>query len=83
MRAVRWARSSPSISTRGAGAGAAELLDLCAITDTLIADADGVDHPADFNDRFVLGLRRYLWNCERSPSRLADHVNADLEVARP
>ena len=25
-----------------------QLLDLCAITDTLIADADGVYHPADF-----------------------------------
>ena len=29
------------------------LLDLCALTDTLIADADGVYHPADFNDRLV------------------------------
>ena len=34
-----------------------QLLDLCAITDTLIADADGVYHPADFNDRLVLGLK--------------------------
>src|SRR6185437_1375666 len=29
------------------------LLDLCALTDTLIADADGVYHPAHFNDRLV------------------------------
>ena len=34
-----------------------QLLDLCAITDTLIADADGVYHPAEFNDRLVLGLK--------------------------
>jgi len=34
-----------------------QLLDLCALTDTLIADADGVCHPADFNDRLVLGLK--------------------------
>jgi DNA invertase Pin-like site-specific DNA recombinase len=33
-----------------------QLLDLCALTDTLIADADGVYHPGDFNDRLVLGL---------------------------
>ena len=32
-------------------------LDLCALTDTLIADADGVYHPAGFNDRLVLGLK--------------------------
>jgi DNA invertase Pin-like site-specific DNA recombinase len=34
-----------------------QLLDLCALTDTLIADADGVYHPGDFNDRLVLGLK--------------------------
>jgi DNA invertase Pin-like site-specific DNA recombinase len=34
-----------------------QLLDLCALTDTLIADTDGVYHPADFNDRLVLGLK--------------------------
>src|SRR6478609_6467472 len=33
-----------------------QLLDLCAITDTLIADADGVYHPVVFNDRPVLEL---------------------------
>ena len=34
-----------------------QLLDLCALTDTLIADGDGIYHPADFNDRLVLGLK--------------------------
>ena len=33
-----------------------QLLDLCALTDTLIADGDGLYHPGDFNDRLVLGL---------------------------
>ena len=29
------------------------LLDLCVVTDTLIGDADGLYHPASFNDRLV------------------------------
>jgi Recombinase/Resolvase, N terminal domain len=33
------------------------LLDLCALVDTLIADADGVYHPAAINDRLLLGLK--------------------------
>jgi DNA invertase Pin-like site-specific DNA recombinase len=33
-----------------------QLLDLCALTDTLIADADGVYHPGNYNDRLLLGL---------------------------
>src|ERR1022692_3455881 len=34
-----------------------QLLDLCALTDTLIADADGIYHPAAVNDRLLLGLK--------------------------
>lgn len=34
------------------------LLDLCGMTDTLIGDSDGIYHPADFNDRLILGLNR-------------------------
>ena len=34
-----------------------QLLDLCALTDTLIADADGIYHPASYNDRLILGLK--------------------------
>jgi DNA invertase Pin-like site-specific DNA recombinase len=30
------------------------LLDMCAITDTLLADNDGVYHPGLFNDRLIL-----------------------------
>ncbi len=33
------------------------LLDLAGLTDTLIADADGVYHPALFNDRLLLGMK--------------------------
>jgi excisionase family DNA binding protein len=40
------------------------LLDLCAVTDTLIADTDGVYHPADFNDRLVLGLKGTMSEAE-------------------
>ena len=32
------------------------LIDLCALTDTLIADFDGIYDPACFNDRLVLGM---------------------------
>src|SRR3954465_8955920 len=34
-----------------------QLLDLCALTSTLIADADGVYSPGEFNDRLLLGLK--------------------------
>jgi DNA invertase Pin-like site-specific DNA recombinase len=33
-----------------------QLLDLCALTNTLIADADGIYHPGLHNDRLLLGL---------------------------
>ena len=33
------------------------LLDLAAMTDTLVADADGVYHPRRFDDRLVLGMK--------------------------
>src|SRR6266571_3269010 len=40
------------------------LLDLAGMTDTLIADADGVYHPAVFNDRLVLGLKGTMSEAE-------------------
>jgi len=33
------------------------LLELCALTDTLILDEDGLYDPAQFNDRLLLGLK--------------------------
>jgi DNA invertase Pin-like site-specific DNA recombinase len=41
-----------------------QLLDLCAVTDTLIADGDGLYHPGDFNDRLVLGLKGTMSEAE-------------------
>jgi DNA invertase Pin-like site-specific DNA recombinase len=35
-----------------------QLLEICALFDTLIADADGVYDPANYNDRLLLGLNR-------------------------
>jgi DNA invertase Pin-like site-specific DNA recombinase len=40
------------------------LLDLCSMTDTLIGDADGIYHPALFNDRLLLGLKGTMSEAE-------------------
>lgn len=40
------------------------LLDLAGMTDTLIADADGVYHPGLFNDRLLLGLKGTMSEAE-------------------
>jgi len=40
------------------------LLDLCALTDTLIADSDGIYHPGLYNDRLVLGLKGTMSEAE-------------------
>src|SRR5690348_15783549 len=55
-----------------------QLLDLCALTDTLIADADGVYHPGDFNDRLVLGLKGTMSEALRRHRRKASY--ADLLI---
>lgn len=46
------------------------LLELCALFDTLIADADGVYNPRDFNDRLLLGLKGTLSEAELHSLRL-------------
>jgi DNA invertase Pin-like site-specific DNA recombinase len=40
------------------------LIDLCGVTDTLIGDADGVYHPANYNDRLLLGLKGTMSEAE-------------------
>src|SRR5215211_3635599 len=40
------------------------LLDLCAMTGTLIADADGIYDLQDFNDRLLLGLKGQISEAE-------------------
>jgi DNA invertase Pin-like site-specific DNA recombinase len=46
------------------------LLDLCALSDTLIFDDDGAYDPNDFNDRLVLGLKGTMSDAERHMMRL-------------
>ena len=41
-----------------------KLLDLAGMTDTLIADADGLYHPAMFNDRLLLGMKGTMSEAE-------------------
>src|SRR3954454_12615514 len=45
-------------------AGWHPLLDLCALTGTLIADSDGIYSPQDFNDRLLLGLKGTMSEAE-------------------
>jgi DNA invertase Pin-like site-specific DNA recombinase len=55
-----------------------QLLDLCALTDTLIADGDGLYHPGLFNDRLVLGLKGTMSEAELHllRSRLTEGLRA-------
>ena len=41
-----------------------QLIDLCALTGTLIADSDGIYAPGDFNDRLLLGLKGTMSEAE-------------------
>lgn len=40
------------------------LLELCAFTDTVIIDEDGIYNPADFNDQLLLGLKGTMSQAE-------------------
>jgi len=40
------------------------LLEICALTDTLILDEDGIYHPGNFNDRLLLGLKGTMSEAE-------------------
>jgi DNA invertase Pin-like site-specific DNA recombinase len=41
-----------------------QLLDVCALTGTLIADSDGIYDPADYSDRLLLGLKGTISDAE-------------------
>ena len=41
-----------------------QLLELCAIFGTLLADADGLYDPTDYHDRLLLGLRGMMNEAE-------------------
>ena len=58
------------------------LLDLCGVTDTLIADADGIYHPALFNDRLVLGLKGTMSEAELHVLRARLHGAIRNKAAR-
>lgn len=40
------------------------LLEICALTDTLLLDEDGIYNPGDYNDRLVLGLKGTMSEAE-------------------
>ena len=69
MRGARHAALSRSALTRG-GDRSDEVgiitgsPQICVLTDTLIADGDGLYHPSDFNDRLVLGLKGTMSEAE-------------------
>lgn len=42
------------------------LLELCALTNTLIIDEDGCYNPADFNDQLLLGIKGTMSQAESS-----------------
>ena len=46
------------------GADWHQLLELCALSGALLADADGVYDPADYNDRLLLGLKGTMSEAE-------------------
>jgi len=58
-----------------------KLLDICALTDTLIVDHDGIYNPNDFNDRVVLGFKGTWSHTELHALRLRLH-GAKLHKAR-
>ncbi|MHB8671383.1 MAG: recombinase family protein [Acidimicrobiales bacterium] len=58
------------------------LLDLAGMTDTLIADSDGVYHPAMFNDRLLLGMKGTMSEAELHILRARLHGGIRNKAAR-
>lgn len=59
-----------------------QLLDLCALTNTLIADADGIYHPGLHNDRLLLGLKGTMSEAELHVLRTRMREGALHKVAK-
>ena len=66
------------------------LLEICALTDTLILDEDGLYDPADYNDRLLLGLKGTLSEAELHMLRarlrgglLAKARRGELQIGLP
>ncbi len=67
-----------------------QLLEICALSDTLIADADGLYDPGSYNDRLLLGLKGTMSEAElhilkarMHAGRLAKARRGELAVALP
>ena len=58
------------------------LLDLAGMTDTLIADTDGVYHPGLFNDRMLLGMKGTMSEAELHILRARLHGGIRSKAAR-
>jgi len=67
-----------------------QLLEICALCDTLIADADGIYDPSSYNDRLLLGLKGTMSEAElhilkarMHAGRLAKARRGELALALP
>ena len=60
------------------------LLEICALSETLILDEDGVYDPGDFNDRLLLGLKGTLskWSALHFDSRTEPRSAAGCRARR-
>jgi DNA invertase Pin-like site-specific DNA recombinase len=58
------------------------LLELCALSDTLIGDSDGVYSCRDFNDRLLLGLKGTMSEAELHSLRLRMHAGRMSKAQR-
>lgn len=59
-----------------------QLLEMCALFDTLIADADGVYDPSTYNDRLLLGLKGTMSEAELHILKARMHEGRRAKAAR-
>ena len=67
-----------------------QLLEMCALFDTLIGDADGIYDPSTYNDRLLLGLKGtmseaelHILKCRMHEGRRAKAERGDLVLGLP
>jgi DNA invertase Pin-like site-specific DNA recombinase len=59
-----------------------QLLEICALRDTLIADSDGIYDPATYNDRLLLGLKGTLSEAELHLLKTRMHEGRRIKAER-
>src|SRR3954449_556567 len=59
-----------------------QLLEMCALFDTLIADADGIYDPSTYNDRLLLGLKGTMSEAELHILKARMHEGRRAKAAR-